>query len=93
MDPLTIAFAVNSTLLVVAGLTMVGLAVRAYMYTERTSMIHLSIGFTLVVAASIATVVSTFLRGFEPAKSLLMVNSGITSAGYVFVVYSLVSYE
>lgn len=93
MDLLTLTFAVNSVLLVVAGLTMVGLAVRAYVYTSRSSMIHLSIGFTLVVAASAATVISAFVEGFQPAKSLLVVNSGITTAGYVFVVYSLVSYE
>ncbi|MFB6146712.1 MAG: hypothetical protein ABEJ08_03400 [Halobacteriaceae archaeon] len=93
MELITITYAVSSLLLVGAGLTMVGLAVRAYVQTRRRAMVHLSVGFTLVVAAAAATVISAFLNGFEPVRSLLLVNSGTTTLGYVFVVYSLISYQ
>lgn len=93
MKGLTLAYMGSSFLLMMAGLVMVGMAVRAYQETLRRAMIHLSIGFALVVAATASTVISTFLNGFAPARSLLLVNNGITSVGYLFVVYSLVTYE
>ena len=79
--------------LVTAGLAMVWLAIRAYAETHRQSMVHLSIGFTLVVGAAIATTVSAFLTDFESVRSLLLVNSGLTASGFTFVVYSLIVYE
>ena len=93
MQATTLAYVGSSALLVMAGGLMVYMALRAYRETLRRAMIHLSIGFTLVVAATVSTVISTFLNGFAPARSLLLVNNGITSVGYVFVVYSLVTYE
>lgn len=86
-------YAVATAALVVAGLTMVGLALRTYLNTSRRAMIHLSIGFTLVVGAAIATSVSAFLTGFDGVRSLLLVNTGFTASGFTFVIYSLVSYE
>lgn len=83
----------SSVALILAGLTMVVLAVRAYVQTRRQSMVHLSIGFALVVAAAAATMISAFANDFSSVKSLLLVNSGFTTFGYVFVVYSLVAYE
>lgn len=83
----------SSGALIVAGLTMVGLAIRAYVQTKRTAMVHLSLGFVLVVAAAAATMISAFLNDFGNTRSLLLVNSGFTTFGYVFVVYSLVAYE
>lgn len=79
-----------STALVVAGLTMVGLAVRAYFETERPAMFYLSIGFTLIVAAAIATTFSAFVSDFDNGRLLLTTNYAITTAGYVFVIYSVV---
>lgn len=79
--------------LVVAGLTMVGLALQTYLDTSRRAMIHLSIGFTLVVGAAIATSVSAFLTSFQGVRSLLLVNTWFTASGFTFVVYSLVTYE
>lgn len=93
MELITLAYLGSSLFLVVAGFVMIGLAVQAYRETTRRAMIHLSIGFTLVVAAAASTAISTLLKGFVPARSLLFVNNGITSVGYVFVVYSLISYE
>lgn len=83
----------TSTALVLAGLTMVALAVRAYVQTRRQALVHLSVGFALVVAATATTTISAFTNDFSSVKSLLLVNSGFTTFGYVFVVYSLVSYE
>lgn len=83
----------STALLVLAGLTMVGMAVRAYLSTAKPAMIHLSLGFGLVVAAAVATMVSAFLTDFQNVRSLLLVNSGMTTFGFAFVVYSLVSYE
>jgi hypothetical protein len=93
MKVITLAYLGSSLLLIAAGFVMIGLAVRAYRQTTRRAMIHLSIGFTLVVAAAASTAISTLVEGFAPARSLLLVNNGITSVGYVFVVYSLISYE
>lgn len=73
-----------------AGLAMVGLAVRAYSDTGRESMMHLSTGFALVVAAAVGTTISAFLTNFEGARSLLTVNYVITTVGYLFVMYSIV---
>jgi glycerol uptake facilitator-like aquaporin len=93
MKPITFAYVGSSALLIMAGGVMVWMALRAYRETLRRAMIHLSIGFALVVAATASTVISTYLNGFDPARSLLLVNNGITSLGYLFVVYSLVTYE
>jgi len=94
MDVVTLAYLGSSTVLVLAGLIMVGLAVRAYRQTERRAMMHLSVGFTVVVAATAGTAIAVFLSGATgTARTVLMVNNGLTSVGYVFVVYSLVSYE
>ncbi|MFB6081573.1 MAG: hypothetical protein ABEJ67_02010 [Halanaeroarchaeum sp.] len=84
-------YTVFSMTLAVAGLSMVGLAVRAYSETRRTSMMHLSMGFALVVAAAIGTTLSAFLTDFTHARSLLTVNYVITTVGYLFVMYSIVA--
>lgn len=79
--------------LVAAGLALVWFAIRAYAETRRQSMIYLSIGFTLVVGAAIATSVSAFVTDFQSVRSLLLVNSGLTASGFTFVVYSLIVHE
>lgn len=91
MRLIEVLYTVFSTTLAVAGLSMVGLAVRAYADTRRTSMMHLSMGFALVVAAAIGTTLSAFLTDFSHARSLLTVNYVITTVGYLFVMYSIVS--
>lgn len=94
VDAITVAYLGSSAVLVLAGLIMVGMAVRAYRETERRAMMHLSVGFTIVVAATAGTAVAVFLSGATGTPlTVLMVNNGLTSVGYVFVVYSLVSYE
>ncbi|MFB6070204.1 MAG: hypothetical protein ABEJ76_04210 [Halanaeroarchaeum sp.] len=91
MRLIEVLYTVFSTTLAVAGLSMVGLAIRAYSETRRASMMHLSLGFALVVAAAIGTTLSAFLTDFTQARSLLTVNYIITTAGYLFVMYSIVS--
>jgi len=86
-------YAVSTFVFVVAGLTMVGMAMRAYVQTARQSMLHLSLGFALAVAGAAATMISAFLTGFDGPRSLLLVNSGLTTFGFLFVMYSLVTYE
>lgn len=81
-----------SGVLIASGLSMVALAVRAYRQTTNRALIHLSIGFSLIVAAAAATAISAFVLNFDSVQSLLLVNSGFSSFGYIFVVYSLVSY-
>ena len=88
-----ILYAVSTLVFVVAGLTMVGMGIRAYVQTARTAMLHLSLGFSLAVAGSAATMISAFLMGFDGVRSLLLVNSGFTTFGFLFVMYSLVTYE
>lgn len=86
-------FVLTSILLGFAGIGLVVLALRAYSKTSRRAMIHLSIGFTLIVAAALTTMVSALMTDFTSVRSILLVNNGITVMGYVFVMYSLVSYS
>jgi hypothetical protein len=86
-------YAISTLIFVAAGLTMVGMAMRAYVQTSRQAMLHLSLGFALAVAGAAATMISAFITGFEGTKSLLLVNSGLTTFGFLFVMYSLVTYE
>jgi len=88
-----ILYAVLTLVFVAAGLTMVGMGIRAYAQTSRTAMLHLAVGFSLAVAGAAATMISAFLLGFEGVRSLLLVNSGFTTFGFLFVMYSLVTYE
>lgn len=90
MEPLFVLF---SVILALAGLAMVGAAVRAYVQTERRVMIYLSIGFTLIVAATVATALGAILTEFQNTRTLLLVNNGFSMAGYMFVIYSVVSYS
>lgn len=89
-DLISGVYVLASATLVVAGLTLVAFATRAYFETEHASMLHLSVGFTLVVAAAIATSVAAFLTGFRSGLSLLTTNYAITTVGYLFVIYSVV---
>lgn len=86
-------YAVLTLIFVVAGLTMVGMAMRAYAETSRRAMLHLSLGFALAVAGASATMISAFITNFEGTRSLLLVNSGLTTFGYLFVIYSLITYR
>ncbi len=86
-------YAMSTLVFVVAGLVMVGMAMRAYIQTSRRAMMHLSLGFSLAVAGAAATMISAFLTNFEGVRSLLLVNSGLTTFGFIFVMYSLVTYE
>ncbi|MFB6094345.1 MAG: hypothetical protein ABEJ77_05335 [Halanaeroarchaeum sp.] len=87
---LTIVYVATSVVLATAGLTMVGLATYAYMRTGRSEMLSLAIGFSLVVAAAIATTVSAFLDGFSNPRVLLTVHNAIATIGYAFVIYSVI---
>ncbi|MFW6384823.1 MAG: DUF7521 family protein [Halodesulfurarchaeum sp.] len=88
-----VLYVLFSLTVTVAGLSMVGLAVQAYSDTGRESMLHLSIGFALVVAAAAGTTISAFVTNFAHARSLLTVNYVITTAGYLLVVYSILKVE
>jgi hypothetical protein len=89
MQTIELLYVVFSLTLATAGLSMVGIAVRAYHRTSRQAMFHLSIGFTFIVAAAIATTASAFLTRFEQTRLLLAVNYLITTVGYLFVIYSI----
>ena len=88
-------YAVSTLVFVVAGLTMVGMGIRAYVQTSRNAMLHLAVGFALAVAGAAATMISAFILNFDGGalESLLLVNSGFTTFGFLFVMYSLVTYE
>ncbi len=91
MELIEALYAVFSSTLAIAGLSVVALAVRAYSETHRPSMLHLSLGFVLIVAAAIGTTLSAFIIDFTHAKSLLTVNYAISTTGYLFVIYSIVA--
>jgi hypothetical protein len=86
-------YAISTLVFVVAGLTMVGMAMRAYVQTSRQAMLHLSVGFSLVISGAAATMISAFVNNFQGVRSLLLVNSGLTTFGFLFVMYSLITYE
>lgn len=90
MRTIELLYALFSVTLATAGLAMVTMAVRAYQRTSRRAMLHLSVGFTLIVAAAIATTVSAFATDFTGTRLLLSVNYLITTIGYLFVMYSIV---
>ena len=89
MQAIEITYIILSVVLAATGLTMVGLAMRAYLQTSRQSMLALSIGFSVLVAAAIATTFSAFLTDFENSRMLLTVNYGVSTVGYLFVIYSV----
>jgi hypothetical protein len=82
-----------TAILVLSGFTMVGMAVKAYLQTSRRAMIHVSLGFGLIAAAAIATAISAFVTDFRGVRSLLLVNNGLSSLGFILVVYSLIIYD
>jgi len=86
-------YAITTLVFVVAGLTMVGMAMRAYLQTSRRAMLHLSLGFSLAVAGAATTMISAFAMDFDGTRSLLFVNSGLTTIGFIFVMYSLITYD
>jgi hypothetical protein len=93
MQAIELLYVVFSVTLSAAGLAMVVMAMRAYRRTSRRAMLHLSIGFTLIVAAAIATTASAFMSDFENSRRLLTVNYLITTTGYVFVIYSITAVD
>lgn len=93
MLTLDAVFLAVSLVLALAGLAMVGAAVRAYLQTERRVMIHLSLGFTLIVAGTLATILSVVLNGFTNPERILVVNNGFSMLGYLLVIYSVVGFR
>ena len=90
---LELLYAITTIGLVVVGLVLVGMSTRAYVRTSSPAMMHLSVGFTLAIAGAAATMISAFITNFESVRSLLLVDSGLTTFGLVVVVYSLASYD
>ncbi|MFB6134380.1 MAG: hypothetical protein ABEJ55_05275 [Halanaeroarchaeum sp.] len=86
LDVLYIASSVGLSL---AGLTMVALASHAYGETDRVEMLHLAIGFSLVVAAAMATTVGAYFANFLNTATLLTVHNAVATLGYAFVIYSV----
>lgn len=90
---LRLLYYVTTLLLIIAGATMVALPVRTYNETEKSAMIHLSLGFGLICAAAIVTTISTRMVAFHEADGMLIVHNGMTASGVLFVIYSLLAYE
>ncbi|WP_132058761.1 DUF7521 family protein [Halorussus amylolyticus] len=89
MQPMEAVYVVLSAALVIVGLTLVAMATRAYVETERKSMLLLAVGFSLVVAAAVATTFSAFMTDFSQSRTLLTVNYAVTTVGYLFIVFSV----
>jgi hypothetical protein len=90
LTTLELIYVLFSIALSMSGLAMVSIAANAYLRTERREMLLLSLGFSLIVAAAIATTVSAFAQDFDNAVVLLTVNYAITTVGYLFVIASVV---
>lgn len=73
----------------VLGVGMVRFSIRAYTRRSRRELLHLAIGFALIVGAAAFTAISVLLAGVTRPLFLLVVYTGLTAIGYLFVVYSL----
>ncbi|WP_049925876.1 DUF7521 family protein [Halopiger goleimassiliensis] len=89
MQLLEALYIVFSGTVIASGLVMAGMAVQAYAETRRQSMVYLSIGFTLIVAAATATTISAFVNDFQNPRTLLTVNYFVTTLGFTAVIMSL----
>lgn len=83
-------YVASSAALTLAGLTMVALASHAYGETERVEMLHLALGFSLVVSAAMATTGAAYLGNFRNTAVLLTVHNAVATLGYGFIIYSVV---
>lgn len=92
MELLETAYLIAVGGVVVAGTIMIYLSVEALLETKRPAMIHLSVGFALIVAAAAGTALAAVASNFAYVRSILLANSGFTAVGYLFIVYSLRSY-
>jgi len=86
-------YALTTGVFIVSGLAMVGMGLRAYVETSRSSMLHLSVGFSLAVAGATATVISAFLYDFSKPRWLLLVQTALITIGLLFVMFSIVAYD
>ena len=91
MQSIELLYAFFSVTLSVSGLSMVAFAVRAYRRTGRRTLFHLSLGFTFIVAAALATTVSAFAYDFESVRVLLSVNYLLSTVGFLFIIFSIMS--
>ncbi|MFB6267190.1 MAG: hypothetical protein ABEI31_05990 [Halodesulfurarchaeum sp.] len=82
-------YALFSAVVSLTGLMLVALATQAYAREKRAELFYLAIGFTFVVAAVIATTVTAFLADFRGVRVILTVNYGLTTVGYLLVVYGV----
>lgn len=91
MSTIELLYLLFSGTLTVAGAVMVVMSVRAYAVTKERHLIYLSVGFTLIVGAAVATTVSAFINDFQNPRTLLTVNYFVTTIGFLFVVGSLIT--
>lgn len=84
-----ILYIIFSATLIATGLVMAGMAIQAYAETTKRSMIFLSVGFTLIVAAATMTTISAFVNNFSNPRLLLTVNYFVTTIGFFAVIVSL----
>lgn len=89
MAAVELAYWLFAGTLTLAGLAMVGAATRAYVATERTEMLYLSVGFSLVVAAVLATAISGLLSGFTNPRLMFAVQYAVMTIGFILIVYSI----
>lgn len=93
MDPAASSYVLSSTVLAGAGLAMAAHGVRAYRQTERRSMLHVAIGFTLLTATAIVTGTTAYSVGLSFPRSVLLFEQGVATVGVLFVLYSVVTYD
>jgi hypothetical protein len=93
MDPAASGYVLSSTVLAGAGLAIVAHGVRAYRATARRSMLHVSIGFTLVAATAIVTGTNAYVNGLSFPTTILLFERGLASLGVLVVLYSLIIYD
>ena len=89
MATIELAYWLFTGALALAGLAMVGAAARAYIATQRTEMLSLSVGFSLVVAAVLATAISGLLSGFSNPQVMFTAQYAVMTVSFAFIIYSI----
>ena len=86
---LEIIYAIFSVVVSIVGLMLVAIATRAYARTERPELLYIAIGFTVVVATMISTTITAFLMAFQGIEFILTVYYGLTTVGFLFIIYGV----
>ncbi|MFB6301170.1 MAG: hypothetical protein ABEH65_13020 [Halobacteriales archaeon] len=89
MRTVDILYLITSVFLVLGLGILIRHAVQTYREATDEVFLHLAIGFTLIVGATLATSISALVTDFATPRLLLLSQNTIATIGYLFIVVSL----